>query len=227
MPFCAKRSMMVMIVVYARGRVRDKCWWMSRTVPSPSGQSALMHSSSSGAKSKMECRGPRPRFDKGKESTPLPLCTRTLQSVPRNFWRSILGLRFFRAPEQINAEESPLQRRTICRPVAFARGRSQGGTDRAHLGIQIVQIVKHQGFAEHGKLGRTKFVLPVMADEHVLNQRLQVPGKSRNRIHFFRDLLVLDQDVPEQLALVGVAEGPLIAQLLQFSEVVQDRARQQ
>src|ERR1700688_3723640 len=31
---------------------------MSRTVPSPIGQRALMHSSSSGARSRIECRGP-------------------------------------------------------------------------------------------------------------------------------------------------------------------------
>src|SRR5467141_3544636 len=35
---------------------------MSRTVPSPSGQSTLMHSSSSGARSRMEWRGPLPRW---------------------------------------------------------------------------------------------------------------------------------------------------------------------
>ena len=44
---------------------------------------------------------------------------------------------------------------------------------------------------------------------------------------FLDDEFVLDQNVPEQLSFVGVAEGTFVAQFFQFSDVVKHGAGQQ
>src|ERR1700730_11340135 len=66
-----------------------------------------------------------------------------------------------------------------------------------------------------------------MRNQHVLHQGLQSRRKSLDRIHFFRDQFVFNQDVTEKLAFVRVAEGTMVAELLQLSDVVEDGARKQ
>src|SRR6266404_831992 len=304
---------------------------MSRTVPSPSGQSTLMHSSSSGARSRMEWRGPLPRWgdalcsiiwrallpgsgQTGRARTrslrcylvnrfvagfsarrlsprgnapgtcpspcyalqgrrippPLqggsihtetqgvalglrPAALSAPESKVRKFeftsletwlfmiwllvlrtqalqWRrrggSILR-RFFRAAEKIDTQETALEGAAKRRPVALAFVGSKRGADRSHLGIQIVKVVQHQRLTEHGKFWRTKRILPMMADEHVQHERLQIGRKSIEGVDFFGDAFIFNQNVTQQLAFVGVTERALVAQFLEFSHIMEHGASQQ
>src|SRR6266478_1450938 len=315
---------------------------MSRTVPSPSGQSTLMHSSSSGARSRMEWRGPLPRWGdalcsiiwrallpgsgqtrrartrslrcylvnrfvagfsarrlshddaptarsipaRGNAPGTCPSPCYALQgrrippplqggsihtetqgvalglrpaalSAPESKlrkseftsletwplvrrllilrtqalqWRRLGGSilrRFFRAAEKIDTQETALEGTAKRRPVALAFIGSKRGADRSHLGIQIVEVVQHQRLTEHGKFWRTKRVLPVMADEHVQHERLQIGRKSIEGVNFSGDAFIFNQNVTQQLAFVGVTERALVAQFLKLSHIMEHGASQQ
>src|SRR5882672_12556844 len=134
---------------------------ISRTVPSPSGQSTLMHSSSSGARSRMEWRGPLPRWGDVLCSIRLVLRTQALQR--RRLRGGVLCRRFFRAAEKIDTQETALEGSAKRRPVALALVGGKCGADRGHFGIQIVEKMQHQRLGEHGKFWRTKRILSMMA----------------------------------------------------------------
>src|SRR5882762_1330572 len=149
------------------------------------------------------------------------------QTLERRLRWNILGCRFFRMAKKIDAEETALEGAAKCRPVALARSGSERGADRGHLGIQIVEVMQHQRFAEHGKFWRTKRVLSVMAGEHVQHQRLQIGRESIDSVNFFGDAFVFDENVTQQLAFVRVTERTVVAQFLEFSHVMKHRTGQQ
>jgi hypothetical protein len=66
-----------------------------------------------------------------------------------------------------------------------------------------------------------------MGNQHVLHQRLQPGRKPIDGVHLLGDQFVLDEDVSEELAFVGVAQGALITEFPQLSHVMQDGAREQ
>src|SRR5580704_8328092 len=153
---------------------------MSRTVPSPKGQSTLRHSSSSGARSRIECRGPAPRDG----PAPSMWLFFSIRRTPPSGCRLSCGVFFLgrarTGKEAIGAQEAPFKSPAECRPIPFSLIGIERGADRAHLGIEVVQIMQQQGFAEHGKLRRTKFILPVMGNQYVLHKGFQRGRKSLN-----------------------------------------------
>ncbi len=66
-----------------------------------------------------------------------------------------------------------------------------------------------------------------MRNEHVLHQSFQCGRKSFDGVHLFRDQFVFDQDVAEELALIGITQRALVTEFLQLSDIVEDGARQQ
>ena len=105
------------------------------------------------------------------------------------------------ALKKIDPQQPTVERRAVGGPLFVAAVHAKNGARGAHLGIEIVEIMQDQGFAKHGQLRRAEFVLAVMADQKVLDQSLQVGRKSFDRVHLLGDLLELENDVPEQLAL--------------------------
>ena len=87
--------------------------------------------------------------------------------------------------------------------------------------------MQHQGFGKHGQLGRAELVLPVMADDQVLDRDFQIVGEIRHLRKLAVQHLQLDHHVPEQLALGGVAERACIGEFANLADVVQERSGQQ
>src|SRR6266849_904250 len=55
-------------------------------------------------------------------------------------------------PVTLYAQQPPLERRVPGAPFAFALLGSKRGADGSHFGIEIVQIMQQDGFAEHRQL---------------------------------------------------------------------------
>src|SRR3984893_12620349 len=87
--------------------------------------------------------------------------------------------------------------------------------------------MEHQCLAKHRQLWRTELILPMMANKQVLHQRLVVRRKALDAIHSFRHLLEPQNDMTQQLTVVGVMNRTFIAKLVQLTDIVQSRACKQ
>src|SRR6202142_172294 len=96
-----------------------------------------------------------------------------------------------------------------------------------HLGIEVVEIMQHQGFGKHGQLGRTELVFPMMADNEVLNKNLEFLGKAGQLGKLGFEDFQFDDHVPEQLAACRVGEGAIIGELVNLADIVQKSAGKQ
>ncbi len=50
---------------------------------------------------------------------------------------------------------------------------------RLHFRIQIVEVMQHERFRKHRQLGRSKIILPVVADDQMFQQRFQLGREVR------------------------------------------------
>src|SRR4029077_16603126 len=112
-------------------------------------------------------------------------------------------------------------------PFGFAGVNGEGGAGGGEFGIEVIEVVEDQGFADHGGLGGAEFVLAVMADEQVLDDGLQVGGETLDGVHSFRNGFEFHHDVAEKLAFDGVGNGALIAQFVELPDIVKNRGGQQ
>src|SRR5581483_10249985 len=93
--------------------------------------------------------------------------------------------------------------------------------------IKVIQVVQHQRFREHGELGRSEVVLPVVADDQVLDHRLEFFGENGQRCELGLQHLQFDNHVAEKLPLRGVRKRPVISQLVDLAKVVKKGAGEQ
>src|SRR5947209_7432908 len=84
--------------------------------------------------------------------------------------------------------------------------------------------MEDQRFANHWKLGRAEFVFAVMADEQMLHDSLELRRKAFNLVDRTRNRFEFHDDVTEQLARRGVADGALVAEFFEFADIVQNRS---
>src|ERR1700677_5218504 len=85
----------------------------------------------------------------------------------RFFYAGPCRLSLLTAQEFSGIEQRPVKRGVLAGPRSLEfRLALEVGTHCLHLGVQIVEIVQHKRFREHRQLGRSKVVLPVMADDH-------------------------------------------------------------
>ena len=66
-----------------------------------------------------------------------------------------------------------------------------------HLRIKIVKIVQHERFGEHRQLGRAEIVLAVVADNQVLDQRLERIRKLRHLLQLGLEHFQFDDHVSQ------------------------------
>ncbi len=78
------------------------------------------------------------------------------------------------------------------------------GAHGLHLGVEIVQVVQHQRFRKHGKLGRAEVILAVVTNNEMLKQGFEFVRKSRDESNLGMQHFQLDNHVAEQLAPGGV-----------------------
>src|SRR6266851_2991478 len=144
-----------------------------------------------------------------------------------------LGLLFVRRcegeilEELIQAEEFAAEGAAVGRPLGFAGIERQRGAGGGEFRIKVVEIVEDKGFADHGELRRAEFVLPVMADQQMLNDGLQRRGKTLEGVHGFRNRFEFHHDVAEELAFDGVGDGAVVAELVELADVVENCRGQQ
>src|SRR6266700_8000027 len=136
---------------------------------------------------------------------------------------ALLGLLFVRRcegeilEELVEAEEFAAEGAAVGGPFGFAGIEGQGGTGGGEFRIEIVHVMEGQSFADHGELGRAKFILAVMADEKMLDDGFQVGGKTLDGVHGFRNGFQFHDDVAEELAFDGVADGAFVAELVELA----------
>src|SRR6266700_3629254 len=146
---------------------------------------------------------------------------------------ALLGLLFVRRcegeilEELVEAEEFAAKGAAVGGPFGFAGIEGESGAGGGEFRIEVVHVVEGQGFADHGELRRAEFVLAVMADVKMLDDGLQVGGKTLNGVHGFRNGFQFHHDVAEELAFDGVADGAVVAEFVEFANVVQNRGGQQ
>ena len=122
----------------------------------------------------------------------------------------------------LEAEEFAAERGGVSGPIGFAGIERQSSARGGELGVEIVEIVEDQGFTDHGKLGRAEFVLAVMTDEEMLEDDFEIGRKAGDGVHGFVDGFEFHDDVAEELALYGVADGAVVAELVEFADVVEN-----
>src|ERR1700690_407199 len=128
-------------------------------------------------------------------------CAGSEADFPRSCWRTsspssvrarsenslfsvlILAFLFLRSifQEFIEAEKLAAECGAVDGPVLFPGLASKSSAHRGHFGIQVVHVMEHQSFPNHGKLRRAKFIFAVVADENVLNDGLKFGRKAFNR----------------------------------------------
>src|SRR5580765_5012792 len=141
------------------------------------GHKTLRHSNSSGARSRIECRGPAAR--EGVARSIWLFVSHYRSTARHSFWFGFsFGRRRRTGEEAVGSEHAAFQGAVEGRPVPYSLIGSEGRTHCGHLGIEVVQIMEHQGFAEHRQLGRTEFIFSMMRNEHVLDECFQCGRKS-------------------------------------------------
>src|SRR5712692_11713641 len=104
---------------------------------------------------------------------------------------ALLGLLFVRRcegeilEELIEAEEFAAEGAAVGGPLGFAGIERHRGAGGGEFRIEVVEIMEDEGFADHGELRRAEFVLPVMADEKMLDDSFQVRWKTFDGVHGF------------------------------------------
>src|SRR4030095_204173 len=137
-------------------------------------------------------------------------------------FRSVLAISF----EPL--EERPAKHRVVAGPTSFDIWiGAQDHLHRLNLAVQVVEAMEDQRFGKHGQLGAAKLMLAMMRDDEVLDEGLKLPGE----VFDLGDLLVhnfeLQNHVSQELSFIRIAKTAGIGQLLGFSNVVNDSARQQ
>ena len=84
----------------------------------------------------------------------------------------------------------------------------------------------------HRQLGAAELVGAVVADDHVLEPQEQLGRERLARqlgapLDLLREHLHAHDQVPDELALVGVGEGPVVGQLVDLADVVEEDAGQE
>src|SRR5712692_7574575 len=94
-----------------------------------------------------------------------------ISSLRKQLWVGHVFIRFGTSglQELVEAEEFAAEGAGVGGPFGFAGLEREGGTDGGEFGIEIVEVVKDEGFANHRELRRAKLVLAVMADEKMLD----------------------------------------------------------
>src|SRR5450631_1111550 len=96
-----------------------------------------------------------------------------------------------------------------------------------HLGVHIVKIVQQDGLWNHGKLWRAEFVLPMMAENEMLDQQAEFRRKVGDALEFLLNHADTNGDVPQELAFHRVAEAGSPREFAQLDNVVQDYSGKQ
>ncbi len=102
----------------------------------------------------------------------------------------------------------------------------EGGADGGHFGVEVVHVMEDEGFADHGEFGRAELVFAVVADEDVLDYRFQVGGKADDGVHSVGYGFQFHDDVAEELAFVGVGDGAVVAEFIEFADIVEHGGHQ-
>jgi hypothetical protein len=96
------------------------------------------------------------------------------------------------------------------------------GQEAVHFGVQVIQVMKEEGFQGLGPFGGPEFVFPVMAENDVLEKDGQILREIGNALDFFIDHFYGEGNVAQKSARVGIIEGPLVGQLGYFTQVMEN-----
>ena len=99
--------------------------------------------------------------------------------------------------------------------------------EAVHLGVQVVELVEEEGLEGLRPFGRPEFVLPVVAEDQVLEKHGQIFRETGQGPDLFVDDFHGEGDMPQETPRVGVVESPGVGELGGFSQVVENRPGQQ
>src|SRR5438067_8562620 len=85
--------------------------------------------------------------------------------------------------------------------------------------------MQQQSLGKDRQLGRSEFELSMVAQNHVLDQVSEFHWKLRERAQFIRNHPDRDRNMTNELPFGRIAETALVAQLVNFPDIVQHHAR--
>lgn len=83
--------------------------------------------------------------------------------------------------------------------------------------------MEQQSLGKLGNFRRAEIELSVVADDNVLDQRAQLRREIWKRAQLGGNDSQADDHVPKQLALGSIGESTIVTQLVNLSDIVQDR----
>ena len=105
--------------------------------------------------------------------------------------------------------------------AALFRGLLELAGYRLHFRVEVVEEVEHEGFGDHGQLGRAELQASVVREHQMKDDGAQARGKIGDGVDGVLDHADADGDVAEELALDGVVEAGLPGEFADFADVVE------
>ena len=134
----------------------------------------------------------------------------------------------FARQEFRGVQQGAAQRRIVTGPGALRFSAAlELGAHGFHLGIEVIEIVQHQRFGEHGQLGRAEIVLAMMADDQVLDSVFSDSGKSGTSGSLACSISSSMIMCPSNWPRVRVGERAVVGQLVDLADIVKERAGEQ
>jgi len=128
--------------------------------------------------------------------------------------------------KSVKVQEFATEGGGVGRPEVFGRSRAQRSANGCQLRIEIVEIVEDKSFADHRELGRSELVLAVMTNEQMLNDGLETRGEILDGVHGASDGSDFQHDMAKELSFIGVPDGALVTELVEFADVVKNGGRE-
>src|SRR5580698_3142853 len=124
-------------------------------------------------------------------------------------------------------QQGASERGVVAAPGALQVGLAlEVGAHGLHFGVQVVHVMQQERFREHGQLGGAKLILAMVADDEVLEQRLELGRKVRNQRKFRLQHLEFNDHVAEKLAARGVGKRAVVSEFVNFTDVMKKDAGQ-
>src|ERR1017187_1612768 len=150
-----------------------------------------------------------------------PRCPSVPSSLFPAFSQPALGI------QQLTLIQRPDVAGQLVGAFAFTDRLIELALDGLHLGVQVVEEVEHQGFGNHGELGRTELQLAVVREDHVQDQQLEFGREVGQGVDGFFYERHAHLNVAQQAAFDGVLKADLPTQLADLADVVEDDAGEQ
>ena len=135
-------------------------------------------------------------------------------------WRN-----FFWGKKLLGVDKRAAEGGVVAGPRAIETGFAlEMGAHGFHFGVEVIEIVQHQGFREHRQFGRAEVVLAVVTDDEVLDHRLEFVRESGLESELGLQHFQFNDHVAKKLTPGGIGERAVVGKFVNLADVVQKRS---